>query len=153
MASKHRRSGKRSATSASSPQPEPRATLFIDRCAWSGKLGEALTAAGIHFVAHRDKFAPDAPDDEWLAAAADRGWLVVTRDQRIRYKANEQAAMVRARLHLFVLTQGGLSAAETASIVVGAYPAIVRRAREVPAPAFFSVARSGAVTPLKLAGR
>ena len=104
-------------------------------------------------MAHRDKFAPDAPDDEWLAAAADRGWLVITREQRIRYKANEQAAMARARLHLFVLTQGGLSAAETASIVVGAYPAIVRRAREVPAPAYSSVARSGAVTPLKLAGR
>lgn len=114
MASTRRTSGKPSASSASSP-PEPaapRTTLFIDHYAWSRRLGEALVQASIPFVAHHDRFAGDAPDAEWLAAAADQGWLVVTRDQRIRYKANEQAAVVRARLHLFALTQGGLSAAE-----------------------------------------
>ena len=44
-----------------------------------------MTEAGIDFVAHHDRFAPDAPDEERLTAAADQGWLVVTRDQRIRY--------------------------------------------------------------------
>lgn len=155
MASSRRTSGKPSASSASSqPEPgRPRTTLFIDRCAWSARLGEALRQAGIPFVAHGDRFAGDTPDAEWLAAAADQGWLVVTRDQRIRYKANEQAAMVRARLHLFALTQGGLSAAETAAIVVRAYPAMLRAAREVEPPAFFSVSRAAEVHRLKLGRR
>src|SRR5262245_26784965 len=111
-----RTSWKRSVSSSDSP-PEPR-TIFIDRCAWSAAIGEALSTAGIPFVAHHHRFAHDTPDQEWLAAAADRGWLVVTRDQRIRYRANELAAMRRAKLHVFVFTQGGLTGAETGAILV-----------------------------------
>ncbi len=79
----NRKSGKRSASSSGSP-PEP-APLFIDRCAWSAALGGALAQAGIPFVAHREHVTHDTPDEEWLAAAADKGWLVVTRDQRMLY--------------------------------------------------------------------
>lgn len=106
--------------------------------------------AEIQFVAHHDRFAPDAPDDEWLTGVADQGWLVLTRDKSIRYKANEQAAVVRAGLHLFVLTQGGLSAQETGRIVVAAYPAIVHRAATTSPPAFYSITRSADVNLLKL---
>ena len=139
-------SGKPSASSIDSP-PEPRA-LFIDRCAWSGALGRGLSEAHIPFVAHRDLFEHDVPDEVWLAAAADKGWLVVTRDQRIRYRANELAAMRRARLHVFVFTQGGLTGAETGSILVRCHPSMVRHAALVPAPAFFSLTRSGDVKRL-----
>ena len=128
--------------------PDERA-LFIDRCAWSGALGRALAEAGIPFVPHNDHFTHDTPDDEWLAAAADRGWLVVTRDQRIRYRANELAAMKRAHLHVFVFTQGGLTGAETGSILVRCYPSMLRHAAQVPPPAFFSLTRSGEVSRLK----
>ena len=113
-------------------------------------LGNALREAGIPFVSHQERFAPNAPDDEWLTGVADKGWLVVTRDQRIRYKINEQQAAVRARLHLFVFTQGGLSAAETATILVHACPAMCRRATSRPPPAFWSLQRSGDVTALRL---
>lgn len=140
-------SGKPS-VSSTGPPPEPR-PLFIDRCAWSGALGRALTEAGIPFVAHHDQFAHDAPDEVWLTAAADRGWLVVTRDQRIRYRANELAAMQRARLHVFVFTQGALTGAETGSILVRSHAAILRQAVAVQPPAFFSLTRSGDVNRLK----
>lgn len=142
----NRKSGKRSASSSGSP-PEP-APLFIDRCAWSAALGGALAQAGIPFVAHREHFTHDTPDEEWLAAAADKGWLVVTRDQRIRYKANELAAMRSARLHVFVFTQGGLTGAETGDIVVRCHAAILRQASAVAPPAFFSLTRSGEVKRL-----
>ena len=155
MASPKRTSGKPSASSSVARPDEPApagalATLFIDRCAWSRLLGNALREAGIAFVSHQERFAPNAPDDEWLAGVADKGWLVVTRDQRIRYKVNELQAAVRARLHLFVFTQGGLPAAETATILVHAYPAMCRRAASQPPPAFWSLQRSGAVTALRL---
>jgi hypothetical protein len=142
-----RTSGKPSASSTDSP-PEPRA-LFIDRCAWSGALGRALSEAEIPFVAHHDLFDHDTPDELWLAAAADKGWLVVTRDQRIRYRANELAAMRRAQLHVFVFTQGSLTGAETGSILVRCHAAMIRHATNTPAPAFFSLTRSGEVNPLR----
>lgn len=155
MALMKRTSGKPSASSSGArPEPGPLAaqapgTLFIDRCAWSGVLG-AVQLAGIPFVAHHQIFAPDAPDDVWLAGVAEKGWLVVTRDQRIRYKINEQRAAIQAQLHLFVFTQGGLPAAETAAILVRAYPAVCRCAGSRPPPAFWSLQRSGEVVALRL---
>jgi hypothetical protein len=102
--------------------------LFIDRDAWSRVLGEALTAACIGFVAHHQRFTPAAPDTEWLAVAGAEGWLVLTRDQNIRRRPNELAAVKAAGVCMFVLGQGNLSAAETARIVVGAWPRMLRAA-------------------------
>ena len=132
-----------------SEAPTERPTLFIDRCAWSRKLGEALDAAGIPYVAHHQHFAPDSPDEEWLLAVQSNGWLIVTRDKNIRYKANEHRALVQARLLMFVLTQGGLSAQETGRIVCQAYPAIAKLAARTKPPAIFSVTRAAEVRPLK----
>lgn len=78
-------------------------TLFIDRCAWSKKLGEALDLAKIPYVAHHSLFAPDATDEDWLTAVKDNGWVILTRDKNIRYKANEHRALVDAGLFMFVL--------------------------------------------------
>ena len=128
-------------------------TLFIDRCAWSTALGRALGEGGIGFIAHHERFSHDTPDEIWLSAAADKSWLVVTRDQRIRYRANELAAMQRARLHVFVFTQGGLTAAETGSILVRCHAAMMRQAAHVAPPAFFSLTRSGEVKQLKAGAR
>ena len=79
----------------------------------------------------------------WLDGVAGKGWLVVTRDRRIRYKVNEQAAAVRAGLHLFVFAQGSIKAAQTAQTLVRAYPAMLRA----------SVVHRGAVVSLPASGR
>ena len=102
------------------------------------------------FVPHRQLFKPDAPDEEWLQGVAQKGWPVVTRDRRIRYKVNEQAAVVRARLHLFVFTQGSLSAAETGQILVTAYPEIAKCVQRDLPSVFYSLQRSGKVSRLTL---
>lgn len=115
-------------------------------------LGRALTTAGIDFVEHGQLFPPASPDEVWLEGVAGKGWLVVTRDQRIRYKVNEQAAAIRAGLHLFIFTQGGLKAAQTAELLVAAYPAMVRLAAIDQAPAFYSIQMGGHVVRLNLPG-
>lgn len=125
-------------------------TLFIDRCAWSKKLGEALDLAKIPYVTHHSLFAPDAADENWLTAVKDNGWVILTRDKNIRYKANEHRALVDAGLFMFVLTQGGLSAEETARIVTQAYPQIRKVIAKSTPPAIFSLTRTAEVNPLKL---
>ena len=124
--------------------------LFIDRCAWSGKLGAALDAAGISYVPHKLHFKHDTPDDVWLTAVKNSGWLILTRDGRIRYRVNEHRALINAKLMMFVLSQGGLTAEETGRIVCAAYPEIVRQSIITQAPALFSITRSGGVNRLKL---
>lgn len=127
----------------------PDATLFIDRDARSRTLGEALTAAGIPFVAHHERFGPATPDTEWLEAAGRENWIVLTRDQNIRRRPNELAAAKAARIVMFVLSQGNLSAAETARIVVGAHARMMRAARGARRPAIFTLTREGAIHRLR----
>jgi hypothetical protein len=129
-------------------RPEP--LLFVDRDAWSRALGEALTAAAIPFLAHHQRFEPATPDTEWLTVAGAEGWLVLTRDQHIRRRPNELAAVKAAGVYMFVLGQGNLSAAETASIVVGAYPRMLRAARGARAPTIFTLTRGGEIHKLTL---
>lgn len=57
--------------------------------------------------------------------------------------------MQRARLHVFVFTQGGLTGTETGSVLVRCHAAMIRQAIQVPPPAFFSLTRSGEVNRLK----
>lgn len=112
-------------------------------------MDRELRAAGVPFVAHREVFADDTPDIEWIAEVGRRGWTVVTRDQNIRRRPNELRAVRAAGLRLFALTSGNLSAAETAVVILKAWRAIQRAVRKSSAPALFSISRSGDVRMLK----
>ncbi len=131
-------------------RPPSQPVLFVDRCAWSRKLGAALDAHGIPYVPHDQLFRQDTTDEEWLTAVKNNGWLILTRDQRIRYRINEHRALIDAKLLMFVLSQGGLTAEETGRIVCMAYPQIVRIWQSVTPPALFSITRAGTVNPRAL---
>lgn len=64
---------------------------------------DILAAGGLAVERHRDHFAADCPDEEWLATVGSRGWIALTHDARIRYKPNELAAVVRHRVSLLVV--------------------------------------------------
>ena len=108
-------SKKRSAASSRSkrhsPTPPP---LFIDRSLGKLTIATALRAQGVEVHTHDDHFAQDARDEEWLADVGRRGWAVITKDTRIRYRQTELAALVAGGVRAFVLTRGDLSGAEMA---------------------------------------
>lgn len=62
-----------------------------------------LRQAGLQVEVHRDHFSPDAPDELWIAESAQRGWVAVTHDARIRYKPNELSAVKRHKAALLVM--------------------------------------------------
>lgn len=134
---------------SSSARRRPEQVLFVDRDAWSVALGAALDAAGISYVAHHDRFKPDTPDEQWLAAAGREHWVVLTRDQNIRRRPAELAAFKAAKVVVFVLSQGNLSATETATIVTGAYARMMRMAKGARRPALFTLLRSGQIQRLE----
>lgn len=133
------------ASRGSAPPP----TLFIDRDTWSAKLGQALREAGIPFEPHRDHFDRDEIDPVWIRAVAARRWIIVTRDKAIRHRPAELAAVREGCAFLFALTSGNLSAADTAGVVVAAWPRICRAVEEHRPPALFAVHRDGSVVLLK----
>ncbi len=75
---------------------------FTDRDL-GNRFPEVLRSAGLTVEPHKDHFAPDAPDEEWLAAVGARGWIVLTHDRRIRYKPNERDAVMQNRIALLVI--------------------------------------------------
>jgi hypothetical protein len=64
---------------------------------------EILRAAGLTVERHGDHFAPDCPDEDWLAEIGKRDWVALTHDTRIRYKPNQLAAVVQHRVRLLVI--------------------------------------------------
>lgn len=99
---------------------------------------------------HDDHFQPATPDAEWLSHVGKLGWVVLTKDQRIRYRAVESAALWRAKVAAFILTAGGdLSGAEIGQIFVKALPEIKKLCAKTAPPFIAHVSKGGAVKLVK----
>lgn len=147
MSAKKKSKKPSASNSAALPEAPP---LFIDRCAWSRRLDQALRDAGIPFIAHHEKFLPDCPDPDWLETAGKTGWIVITRDKAIRRKPNELAAFRDHKVVAFALASGNASADDTAQLVVRLYLQMIRKARGCKPPAMFSVTLAGTISPVRL---
>lgn len=64
---------------------------------------EILVSGGLDVRRHPDHFPPDCPDEDWLKAVGEKGWVAVTRDRRIRYKPNELEAVKKHGVVLLVV--------------------------------------------------
>lgn len=76
--------------------------FFIDRSLGRYTVANALRAAGALVEVHDDHFAQGARDQVWLTHVGQRGWAVLTKDDRIRYRAAEIAAATNAGVALFI---------------------------------------------------
>lgn len=81
-------------------------------------------------------------DTEWLELAGRNGWIVLMKDERIRYRPVERNALVAHRVRAFCLTSGNLRAAAMAAAYISSVPGIVR-ACEKPGPFLYAVSASG----------
>jgi hypothetical protein len=67
------------------------------------RFPEILKSGGVKVERHADHFTHDTPDETWLEAVGKRGWIALTHDRRIRYKANERDAVIRHGVALLVI--------------------------------------------------
>lgn len=106
---------------------EARPEFFFDRSL--GKItATRLRAAGytVHLIA--DFYADDATtiaDEEWIAEGCRRGWVLLTKDKRIRYRAEELAALDGV---LFCLSDGNAPIDAMVAALLGAMTKIERAA-------------------------
>lgn len=97
---------------------------FTDRDL-GNRFPEILRSAGLAVEQHKDHFASDAPDEEWLTEVSERNWIVLTHDRHIRYKPNELNAVIRHRIALLVII-GAAPHADLAHAFVATLPRIER---------------------------
>jgi hypothetical protein len=67
------------------------------------RFPDILQAAGIEVERHRTHFADDAPDVEWIAEVARRGWVAITHDKAISRRPNERDAVMSAGLGMLIM--------------------------------------------------
>lgn len=98
--------------------PEGLPDLFLDRSLGRRQVPALLRDAGLrlHTLAEVYGVPEDeaVADTEWLELAGQRGWPVLMKDERIRYRPAERAAVVAHRVQAFCLTGGNLRAAAMA---------------------------------------
>ena len=119
--------------------------FFIDRALGSRRVAQALSDAGARVEVHDDHFPKDTPDEDWLPEVAARGWIVVTKDQRIAYRNLEKLAVAQSGARLFVLVNRNLSAASMSAALVAALPRMARFADDEVAPFIAKVFQDGRV--------
>jgi len=113
-------------------------------------MADVLRKAGLNVEIHDDHFPQNAQDPEWLTAAGRKNWIVVTRDERIRYRVAERQAIRRAKVRAFVLAaQGDLRADMLAEIFLKALSKIRRMVKQQKPPFIAKISRGGEVTVLE----
>lgn len=111
-----RSSGRRRAAE----QPE----FLIDRSLGQIQLPKALRAAKppltVHTLAevYGDAAAQQTEDVTWLARAAEEGWAVLCKDDRIRRREAELEALRQGKVRAFCLTNANLNFAAQAAYFV-----------------------------------
>lgn len=115
MTARKKKSKKRSGTNSSPRKKAP--VLFLDENTTSRLVIDALKNAGFKVEIHRDHFSAGTEDAVWLKEVAMRKWIAITRDQRIRYRPNEIAAVRQSGARMIFITGGNLGSAELADLL------------------------------------
>lgn len=126
---------------SSASQPE----FLVDRSLGRYAVPDAIRAKG--YVVHTlssvyGSREQDLDDTEWLRDAGAAGWVVLTKDQRIRRRPLEIAAIVSSGVRCFVLAMGELRAANQVECFLANMPLILEVCRR-PGPVIYAVREHG----------
>ena len=129
---------------SSRPPPEE-PTLFLDRNLGRHIVADRLRSEGMKVEIHDDHLPPDAPDEEWIALAGRRGWVAVTKDKNVRYRAAELASIRRHSARVVVVRTKNATGQDIADLLVAGRRRIARFAERTPAPFVAGIAKPGQV--------
>lgn len=116
----------------------------VDRALGKLYVAEALRGAGARAEVHDDHF-----EQARLAEIGRRGWVVLTKDNRIAYRRLERLAVAEANVQMFALVAGDLSGEQMAATFAKALNAMQRFALEHDPPFIAKVYRDGSVKAWK----
>jgi hypothetical protein len=126
--------------------PDGLPTLFLDRSLGRRQVPDLLRAAGLRLRTLAEVYGIPADetiaDVDWLTRAGCEGWVVLMKDERIRYRPAERAALVDHRVRAFCLTSGNLRAAEMAEQYIAVLDKLTA-ACAAEGPFLYVVSRSG----------
>lgn len=115
-------------------------------------VADRIRGIGRQVVVHTDRFAPGTDDVVWLKGLAGSGYILLTKDGRIRRRPLERFALCAAGIDAFFLGNRQIRGDTMAEAFVRAIPRIERMVAQSEAPVWGSVHLDGRVTLLKVDG-
>ncbi len=95
---------------------------------------------------HGSYFAPGTEDTFKLPFVGERGWLLITKDKRIRFNELEKLAVKRHRVREFYFASGNHNGSEITAMLITALRDIARFCRRYDPPFIASISASGKVS-------
>lgn len=126
-------------------------TFFFDRN-FGTRLPQMIQRLKPNFGVewHQQHFKQEAPDDQWMAELADRGWTVLSHDIKFHSVAVENLAVRQHRLGCFYLPGAESPIFYKAEIFFIANRRMIEIARSRKPPYIFNIARDGRFTEITL---
>ena len=117
--------------------------IFIDRSIPRG-VAEAVRRMREDVIWLEDEFRHDVPDEEWLAVAGQRGWLVITHDRKIRTRPGERRVIMEHGVGCFIMTyRQDLKKQEIIALISSTLEEMKRRFETTPRPFIYTVSKGG----------
>lgn len=108
--------------------------FFVDRSLGRIRVPGLLRASGWSLTTLAEHYGIPADetiqDVEWLALSGSRGWHVLMKDDRIRRRPAEIAALKAAGVHAFCLANANLRTDDQVNLLLAMESRIVRRCME-----------------------
>jgi hypothetical protein len=122
--------------------------IFIDRSV-PKSVATALMAVRDDVMWLEPRFPHDAKDTDWLPVAGAEGWLVVTRDKRIRQRPGELRSLIEHGVGCFIFTQKpDLTRWEYLKLLCQTLDQMEQLFADVPRPFIYGVTRDGQLRPI-----
>ena len=100
---------------------------------------------GIKHERHGQHFSPGTQDADWLPLVGEKGWILITKDKRIRFNDLEKEAVFEYRVREFYFASGNHTGAEMAMMLIAALPEIIRLCGKHVPPFIASITKAGKV--------
>jgi hypothetical protein len=104
-----------------------------------------MRAAGYSVKVLSEEFGSGTPDPEWLPVAIERQWVLLSKDDRWRYRAEEKEILIRAKARAFIFVSKSARREEIAEAILGALPKMAALLATQPPPFIGRILLSGYV--------
>jgi predicted nuclease of predicted toxin-antitoxin system len=141
---------KKPSVASSTAKPLNPLSFFLDANLGKYQIAKQLKAAGETVIVHDEHFAEGTKDEVWLDEVGKKGWIVLTKDDQIRYHRTEVEAIKHSGARVIILPRGNIKAADLGAIIVGALPKIKRFAKKNPPPCIGRLSAQGNIGMVRI---